>query len=137
MPVLFSYDFDGADGWHLNKFQCMLERLGWERVGGTSYRYPPLSAAPVTEDWFNHVIPALMLFRAHVRTHALHLSKYSLDVQTSTGHDLAANVGTPPLPANPPNTCIPFQNPTNPSHFGESNLRDWIDAIGTPYPNMP
>lgn len=113
MPVVFSYDFDGADSWHLNKLQCMLERLGWERVGGTAYRYPPLSNTPATEDWFNRVVPALMLFRAHVLAHSLQLSKFSLDIQTSTGLNVAATVGVAPIHANPatgfPRTRLPTQ----------------------------
>jgi hypothetical protein len=63
MPVIFSFDIEGASSKERNRLQCMFERLGWGNLGGSSYRYPKLGTTPYTEDWFNHVIPALMLFR--------------------------------------------------------------------------
>lgn len=42
MPVLLTYDLEGAEQAEYNRLQSMFERLGWEKLGGSSYRYPRL-----------------------------------------------------------------------------------------------
>ncbi len=61
MPVILTLDVENAGPGEHNRIQSAFERLGWEALGGTAYRYPKLGAEQPTEDWFNHVIPALML----------------------------------------------------------------------------
>lgn len=38
-------------------------------IGGSAWRYPALGADNPSEDWFNHVVPALMYFRS-ISVHA-------------------------------------------------------------------
>src|SRR5262249_24947805 len=108
-------------------------RLGWEHLGNTAYRYPKLHGQHPTEDWFNHVIPALMLLRAfarHASATGRNLRKFSIDVQSSTGFDPVTNVGTPPLPAGQ----ITYSPPSPGGRaFGQQILEAWIDGIPWPY----
>ena len=77
----------------------MFERFGWEGLGGTAYRYPKLGAGHPLEDWFNHVIPALMLFRAYLIKSNRALSRFTLDIQTSAGANPDRTFGAVPMPA--------------------------------------
>lgn len=137
MPVVITFDLEAAEQNEHAWVQSMFERLGWQNLGGSSYRYPRLGAEldqPV-EDWFNHVIPALMLFRAFLRTTGRELKKFTLDTQSSTGYnrvDVRRNIqafGHPPLPS----AEIRFYDPGNPQ-FAQNRLETWIDAIPFPYP---
>ncbi len=85
MPVTFSFDIEGAPPVEHNRVQSFLERLGWQHLGGSSYQYPRLGTdkQPV-EDWFNHVAPALMHFRAYVLRSGRRLKKFSLQAQSSS-----------------------------------------------------
>lgn len=127
MPIMFSYNVQAAPPHDHNRIQSLFERLGWERIGGSCYRYPalsqslPASRQTTTEDWFNQVVPALMLFRSFVRKRNLVLDTFSLDVQSSTGFSLNQNVGQGLLGANSLNFGA-----TQQVQFGEANLRDWI-----------
>jgi hypothetical protein len=117
----------------LNRIRGFFERLGWERLGNTAYRYPMLHSQHATEDWFNHVIPALMLLRAFAR-HAVasgrSIDKFSVDVQSSTGFDPLTETGTLPLPAEQ----VTFYQPSRHGlAFGRRNLQDWLDGIAWPY----
>ena len=96
-----TFDISGPTPLELNRIRSFFERLGWDRLGNTAYRYPRLHTPPSAEDWFNHVIPALMLLRAfarHAMTTGRNISKFSIDVQSSTGFDPLTGTGTPPLP---------------------------------------
>lgn len=64
MPVVVTFDLKNPSSSSLNRIRGFFERLGWERLGNTAYRYPKLHGQHPTEDWFNHVIPALMLLRS-------------------------------------------------------------------------
>lgn len=133
MPVLFSYNVQGPSPQESNRIQSLFERLGWQNVGGSSYRYPPLSADPTApEDWLNHVVPALMAFRAFVLNHPhLTVPKFSLDIQTSTGYDQVSSIGSAIAAATVANFA-----PPNTQAFGAQNLEDWINNTTTscPYP---
>lgn len=123
MPVMFSYNVDGATPQQHNHLQSMFERLGWQSVGGSCYRFPRLAAPPTQpEDWFNNVVPALMLFRAYVLHNGLNVSKFSLDAQSSTGHDATAAVGSAIASA----ATVNF-SPTGIPAFGAANLETWIN----------
>jgi hypothetical protein len=106
----------------------MFERLGWQNIGGSSYRYPRLDLKTRVEDWFNHVIPALTLFRTYVQTSGRRLRNYTLDAQCSTGYDEARHYGSAPKDGH----HVTLRKPTN-SAFGEKKLRDWIDKLAYPY----
>ena len=132
MPVLVTFDFSQPKPAELDRIRSAFERLGWERVGNTAYRYPHLGAHPETEDWLNRVVPALMLLRALARSVAENkrsLLRYTIDAQSSTGYNAERTAaGTPPLAADEIDLA-----PTTNRKFGLQNLRDWIDGIAWPY----
>lgn len=130
MPVVFTYDLAGAESAEHNRIQSAFERLGWQNLGGSSYRYPKLGThdQPV-EDWFNHIIPALMLFRCYVvSSDSRNVSKFTLDVQSSSGFNPNESFGTPPQSS----SGVKFYEPTN-QQFGLRNLQNWLDSISFPY----
>jgi len=131
MPVTISYDLSVDDKSDYLRVKAMFERFGWESLGGSSYRYPRLGTndQPI-EDWLNHVVPALMLFRAFITSRpAGTLKKFTLDTNSSTGYKLGTGFGRPPLIAN---DAAPY-DPAHASHFGKKNLREWLDGIEFPY----
>lgn len=134
MPIVMTFDLSRPTSLELARLRSAFERLGWERVGNTAYRYPPLGEQPETEDWFNRVVPALMLLRAYSRSAAASgrgIVRFSLDAQSSTGYnDGEEPVGTLPLSADEIEMIDP---PIAASSFGEQQLRDWIDGIEWPY----
>ncbi len=127
MPVIFTFDIGRAEPLERNRIQSFFERLGWQHVGGSCYRYPKLGTMdqPV-EDWFNHVIPALMLFRAYILQSRKRLRAYTIDVQTSAG--LRPRFGHAPLRAN----RVTLYKPTK-AAFGKRQLLAWLDNTGYPY----
>lgn len=148
MPVLLTYDLEGAETAEFNRLQSMFERLGWEKLGGSSYRYPRLGTTdqPV-EDWLNHVVPALMLFRAFAIKSAAELKQFTLDIQSSSGYQQSTAFGSTPLSGTAMKAMTTqakkatgkskklgkkLYRPGNPS-FGEKNLIDWLDDIEYPY----
>jgi hypothetical protein len=90
-----TFDLEGAQpGAEYNRIQSFFERLGWQNLGGTSYRYSKLGTEEPVEDWLNHVVPALMLLRAYLTTTGRPLKKFTLDCQSSAGYDRAGPYGT-------------------------------------------
>jgi hypothetical protein len=133
MPVTVTFDIERPTPIELNRLRSAFLRLGWEHLGNTAYRYPQLHEYDAVEDWFNHVVPALMLLRAFavsLLADGRSLKKFSLDVQSSTGYDPVTSVGAPPRAADD----IDFELPTRGnSSFGLQNLKDWIDGVEWPY----
>lgn len=133
MPITVTFDIIRPTPEELNRLRGAFERLGWEHLGNTAYRYPKLHELAVVEDWFNHVIPALMLLRAfavRLLSDGRAITKFSIDVQSCTGYDSVTNVGTPPLIADD----IGFSQPSEPGRkCGLRNLKDWLNGIGWPY----
>ena len=129
MPVVITFDLKGAKPKEANRIQSFFERFGWENLGGSSYRYPRLGTddQPV-EDWMNHVIPALMLFRSYAITSGK-LTKYTLDVNTSTGYSPDSNYGRPAASG----ANAPLYEPKQVA-FGKQKLKDWLDSVTFPYP---
>ncbi len=133
MPVTVTFDIERPTPLELNRLRSAFVRLGWEHLGNTAYRYPKLHEHDAVEDWFNHVVPALMLLRAFavsLLADGRSLKKFSIDVQSSTGYNPVTRVGTPPLAAGD----IDYVQPS-PSQlaFGLQNLKDWIDGVAWPY----
>jgi hypothetical protein len=134
MPVTVTFDLIRPTPVELNRLRGAFERLGWEHLGNTAYRYPRLGSGPEPpEDWFNHVLPALMLLRAFARqaeADGRGLRKFSLDTQSSTGFDPVAAVGAPPLAA----AAVQLVQPSVAGQsFGRRRLLAWLDAITWPY----
>lgn len=133
MPIVVTFDLVRPKSRKLNRIRGAFERLGWEHLGNTAYRYPRLEEKQV-EDWFNHVIPALMLLRVLALYSAENergLVRFTIDVQSSTGFSPDSQVGSLPLPAGQ----IDYV-PASPAgrDFGLQNLRDWLDSATWPYP---
>lgn len=134
MPIIVTFDLCGvgADEGHHNYIRSAFERLGWERLGGSAYRYPPISSGQsASEDWLNYVAPALMLLRSYAiwaQPHGKSLAKFTVDVHSSSGFSLQPTVGIPPASG----ATVPLQQPTV-QQFGEKKLREWIDSAEWPY----
>lgn len=88
MPITLTYDFDTStvNSNDRNRINLALKRLGWENVGGSAWRYPEFTTDYTLEDWFNHVIPALMYFRSVVNARNITVTKFTLDVSSSSGY---------------------------------------------------
>ncbi len=85
MPVTFNFDVEQAsilDANDRTRIQVAFLRLGWEHIGGSAWRYPRIDADPISEDWMNHVIPALMYFRSLVEHSGMVVTKFSLDAHS-------------------------------------------------------
>jgi hypothetical protein len=137
LPIVVTFDLTRPEPHELNRIRGAFERLGWEHLGNTVYRYPRLRDTPTTEDWFNRVIPALMLLRALAR-HAAETGRavvrFTIDAQSSTGFNQEATVGWPALPANE----IGLIRPSGPGEaMGRQRLQDWLDGIAWPYAPEP
>lgn len=130
MPVILTLDVDNAEPGEYNRIQSLFERLGWEALGGTAYRYPKLGAEQPTEDWFNHVLPGLMLVRSYLLKKGRHLKRFTLDTNSSTGMNPAETFGTPPRKG----ANVQLYQPDVYVHFGEGQLRTWLDAVTDAYP---
>jgi len=137
VPIVVTFDLKNPSPNNLNRIRGFFERLGWERLGNTGYRYPKLHSQHPTEDWFNHVIPALMLLRAFARfapQTGCTVERFSIDVQSSTGHNPVSGVGMLPLPSDQ----ITFSQPSRAGRaFAKQQLDAWLDAITWPYDAPP
>jgi hypothetical protein len=133
VPITVTFDIEQPTPDELNRVRGFFERLGWEHLGNTAYRYPKLHKRDAVEDWFNHVIPALMLLRAfarHIVADGRDITKFSIDVQSSTGFNPTTGVGTLPL-AGPD---VPQSPPSRSGEkFGRRRLIDWLDGVAWPY----
>jgi hypothetical protein len=133
LPVIVTFDLSRPRPNELNRIRSMFERLGWERLGNTAYRYPALGQQPVTEDWFNCVMPALMMLGAYSRfaaTEGRGLIRFTIDAQSMTGFNQEANVGSPPRSG----AEAEYAQPSPAARaFAEQRLRDWLDGIEWPY----
>jgi hypothetical protein len=133
LPIIVTFDLSRPLPRELNRIRGAFERLGWERMGNTASRYPRLGEQPQTEDWFNRVLPALMLLRAYCRFAARDrrgIVRFTIDAQSSTGFSQEEVIGTPPLPADE----IDYSEPSDAGYdFSQQRLEDWIDGVAWPY----
>jgi hypothetical protein len=89
MPITLSFDIEQAsvvDPNDRTRLELAFRRLGWDHIGGSSWRYPALGSVHVSEDWLNHVVPALMYFRSLVVHAGLKVTKLSLDAHSEAGY---------------------------------------------------
>lgn len=131
MPITVTFDIDDdsvLDGNDRNRILACFTRLGWERVGGSAWRYPALGTANVSEDWMNHVVPALMYLRS-IACHAnLDVYNFTIDAHSEAGHRGRA---MPPLGEAIQQAANITMYPANPAYNGtlsEQRLRDFIQA---------
>jgi len=89
MPITITFDIEQAsikDGNDRTRIIACFTRFGWEHIGGSAWRYPALGSQNVSEDWFNHVIPALMYFRSLVQHGGLDVYNFTIDAHSEAGH---------------------------------------------------
>lgn len=144
MPIVLTFDLNSEhkgpnDHAYL---KSAFHRLGWQSIGSTAYRYPRLGTLdqPV-EDWLNHVIPALMLFRAYCATKPLAVDDFSLEVHASSSGFVPARAAEDGIEARPEfgrkaqsgNDIPLYLSPPPHHHYGETKLRNWIDGIPWDY----
>lgn len=91
MPVTLTFDIENAsvkDPNDRERIYQAFERLGWENIGGSCWRYPRLADIPqhASEDWFNHVIPALMYFRSIVEHSGMNVTQFTIDAHSEAGY---------------------------------------------------
>lgn len=133
MPIVVTFDLSEPRPAELNRLRSTFERLGWSRLGNTGYRYPALGSQPATEDWFNCVVPALMMLSAYARfaaTEGRGVVRFTIDAQSMTGYNEETEVGSPPLSGDE----IAFFPPSRGGRgFSAQRLRDWLDGITWPY----
>ena len=88
MPITITFDIETAsvtDTNDRNRIYAAFERLGWENTGGSAWRYPALGSENPSEDWFNHVVPALMYFRSMVEHAGLNVTTFTVDAHSEAG----------------------------------------------------
>ncbi|WP_127837597.1 hypothetical protein [Burkholderia gladioli] len=131
MPITITFDIDDAsvlDNNDRTRILVCFTRLGWEHVGGSAWRYPALGTANVSEDWMNHVIPALMYLRS-IACHAnLDVYNFTIDAHSEAGHRGQA---IPPLGEPIKQAAQITMYPTGAAYNGvlsEQRLRDFIQA---------
>jgi len=129
MPIILTFDVTDSDNNQRNRVQEFFEKLGWEALGGTSYRYPPLNNATQLEDWINHVVPALMLFRRYLLSSPrVTLTRMTIDAHCSTGYD-GGNIGSPAHSLSASDLVA-----TTHDKFTVQKLLDWVNTTDYPYP---
>ncbi len=80
MPVTISYDLAKITGNQRSYVRSSFERFGWERLGGSVFRYPRRDRdALEQDDWLNEIIPALMFFRSYIKKNDIQLKKFTID----------------------------------------------------------
>jgi hypothetical protein len=95
-------------------------------VGGSAWRYPALGTVNVSEDWFNHVIPALAYLRSLVSHANLDMYNFTIDAHSEAGHRGRA---MPPLGEPIRHAANITMYPTNPNYNGvlsEQRLRTFV-----------
>lgn len=100
MPVTFTFDIESESVLDPNdrtRIQVAFLRLGWEHIGGSAWRYPAIGSAHDSEDWLNHVIPALMYFRSLIEHSEMRVTKFTIDAHSEAGYrgDVDPPVGQP------------------------------------------
>lgn len=89
MPVTITFDIEDASVTDVNdrgRIFAAFQRLGWENIGGSAWRYPALGTDNVSEDWFNHVIPALMYFRSIAEHARINVYNFTIDAHSEAGY---------------------------------------------------
>lgn len=126
MPVTITFDISDAsiaDNNDRTRINTCFTRLGWENIGGSAWRYPALGTVNTSEDWFNHVIPALMYLRS-IKEHAgLDIYNFTIDAHSEAGH---RGRTVPPLgePIQNADDITMYNAPSN--TLSEARLRQFI-----------
>jgi hypothetical protein len=129
MPIILTFEVTDDDNNQRNRVQDFLVGFGWQNLGGSAYRYPPLNHAGA-EDWLNHVIPALMLFRRYLlSSERIKIKNVTIDTHASSGYDRDSGFGhRPRVLASGDLAAMPYEK------FTRENLLTWINNADYPYP---
>lgn len=134
MPITVSYDLTVADNNERNYVRSMFERFGWDRLGGSVFRYS-VTDDTGQEDWLNDVIPALMIFRSYCLAHKIKVNFFTLDASSVTRLDASnstAIVGTEPRNGKD----LDLYAPTN-VQSSEERIRRAVTAVVDIFDTLP
>lgn len=130
MPVTISYDLESSTITNndRNYLRSALERFHWRRLGGSVFRYDGIDdgAGGRYEDWFNHVVPALMFVRSFIQKKDIKITAFTVDAFSVARIDHtepSATYGERPQTG----SALSLGQPTN-SQSSEKALRDFIDG---------
>jgi len=128
MPITVTFDLPGSTNVNdRNRIRVVFERLGWEVMGGTAYRYPRFGSENVSEDWFNHVIPALMYLRALCENRDVAMEKFTIDASASAG----LRSGGAGAEMKSSKNLELYTPSSNESVLTEKRLREWLESCAT------
>jgi hypothetical protein len=122
MPVTLSYDLGNITPAQRNYVRSMFERFGWTRLGGSVLRYQgrKITNQGLVEDWLNDVVPAIMLFRSYALSHAIELTRFTVDAtsvaRVEPGYGRRPRIGA----------ALALKNPTNRQSSAQA-LRTFVD----------
>lgn len=127
MPITVSYDLSNLKDQNDRTYlRSMFERFGFQRLGGSVFRYPCQGQTGM-EDWLNHVVPALMFFRSYALARGIQIKVLTIDAHSVSfldQSDPAAVAGHPPVSADHVNWALP----TN-SQCPDADVRNWLDSV--------
>lgn len=108
MPVSISFDISNGTTDDFARIRMNFQRLWWEPVGQSSWRYPRLERRDQPEDFFNHVLPALEYLKTLAIERGGNISRYCLHIDSiSDWRDGDEPVGTPILAADQLTLSVP------------------------------
>jgi hypothetical protein len=134
MPITLSFDIEQASIQDPNdrmRIELSFKRFGWEHVGGSSWRYPALGTDEhPSEDWFNHVVPALMYFRSLVAHSGMNVTKFTIDAHSEAGYRGTAipPIGQPILSGTHINMYAPRMAPATEATLSEQRLKQFFQS---------
>ena len=134
MPITLSFDIEQASIQDTNdrmRIELAFKRFGWEHVGGSSWRYPALGTDEhPSEDWFNHVIPAMMYFRSLVAHSGMNVTKFTIDAHSEAGYRGTAvpPIGQPIKGGADINMYAPNIAPATEAILSELRLRKFLQT---------
>lgn len=136
MPITISFDIEQAsvkDGNDRTRIQVAFLRLGWEHIGGSCWRYPALGTQPASEDWFNHVVPALMYLRSVVEHSGMNMFRFTIDAHSEAGFrgDIYPVVGQPIMPSAHITMHPTGLDPKHEEKLSEPRLKTFISDAAT------
>jgi len=131
MPITLTFDIEEAsvkDPNDRTRIIVAFKRFGWEHIGGSTWRYPALGSQNPSEDWFNHVVPALAYFRSLVEHSGMQVTQFTIDAHSEAGFRSAAQppVGQPIHPAASITLYPTGLKPDYDTKLSEDRLRQFI-----------
>jgi hypothetical protein len=134
MPINLAYTVDaaasGLSAVHLasfnNRVQSLFQRLGWEHVSQSQFRYPSNNSTNISFiSFMNRIVPGLSLFRYYSIRNRIHFSSFTIDATIHVHHN-----------SNGPNTpgSLPLQD--DPKKYVRSNRHSGVTNLQFGYKNL-